>query len=38
MGMTHISLQAPPNICLWQKSHSACLQSGDEFGMRELCS
>jgi hypothetical protein len=36
--MIHISLQVAPNICLWQKSHSACLQSVDELGVRELCS
>jgi hypothetical protein len=29
--MIHISLQVAPNICLWQKSHSTCLQSADEF-------
>ena len=36
--MIDISLQAAPSICLWQKSHSACLQNGDESGIRELCS
>ena len=36
--MIHISLQVAPNICLWQKSHSACLQGGYELGMRELYS
>ena len=32
MGMIHISLQAATNICLWQKSHTACLQRGDGQG------
>jgi len=36
--MIHISLQVAPNICLWQKSHSPCLQSVDELGVRELYS
>ena len=28
MGMIHISLQAATIICLWQKSHTACLEQG----------
>jgi hypothetical protein len=28
MGMNHISLQAATIICLWQKSHTPCLEHG----------